>query len=174
MLVGGLGWGARSVRVERVRLLSLQAEVAFFVAAGSAAGYYRCGAASQLDACARSSPRSRQARRLRRVAPLDMMRCVVVALLLQSALGFRAGAPGATLSTPPASVARRASDGFSLDEMNNPAELAKQLKAEMEEAKAKGDTDRVITLMGTLLSMEGGYEFEGGAGGSSKEGRCAD
>ena len=39
---------------------------------------------------------------------------------------------------------------------------------------AKGDTDRVITLMGTLLSMEGGYEFEGGAGGSSKEGRCAD
>jgi hypothetical protein len=108
-------------------------------------------------------------------APLDMMRCVVVALLLlQSALGFRAGALGATLSTPPASVARRASDGFSLDEMNNPAELAKQLKAEMEEAKAKGDTDRVITLMGTLLSMEGGYEFEGGAGGSSKEGRCAD
>ena len=104
-----------------------------------------------------------------------MMRCVVVAwVLLQSALGFRAGALGATLSTPPASVARRASDGFSLDEMNNPAELAKQLKAEMEEAKAKGDTDRVITLMGTLLSMEGGYEFEGGAGGSSKEGRCAD
>ena len=97
------------------------------------------------------------------------MRLLIASLLLQFSVGFRAG-PVGHAPVAASTSARRASDGFSLEEMNNPAELAKKLKAEMEEAKAKGDTDRVITLMGTLLSMEGGYEFEGGGDDGISEG----
>ena len=36
-----------------------------------------------------------------------------------------------------------------------------ELKAQLEEAQKNGDTDKIITLMGTLLSLEGAYDAEG-------------
>ena len=64
-------------------------------------------------------------------------------------------------------------DGIGM--MNRPSRKIAQLKAEMAEAEASGDLDRIMTLMGTLLALEGGYEGEGsGRGAAHPEGRCAD
>mmetsp|Transcript_38279 Transcript_38279/g.114599 ORF Transcript_38279/g.114599 Transcript_38279/m.114599 type:complete len:477 (+) Transcript_38279:60-1490(+) len=64
-------------------------------------------------------------------------------------------------------------DGIGM--MNRPSRKIAQLKAEMAEAEASGDLDRIMTLMGTLLALEGGYEGEGGGRGAAHpEGRCAD
>ena len=38
------------------------------------------------------------------------------------------------------------------------------VKAELDEATRAGDTDRILTLMGTLLALEGQYEEEGQSG----------
>ena len=107
-------------------------------------------------------------------------RAVVLLLLVQKTLGFMAGGMpnlgvrrmhGALASNP---------DGMSQEEMIKPGEAIKKLKKEMEEAQAKGDIDTVVTLMGTLLAMEGAYENEAGEDDDqfrsriSTEGKCAD
>ena len=38
------------------------------------------------------------------------------------------------------------------------------VKAELDEATRAGDTDRILTLMGTLLALEGQNEEEGQSG----------
>ena len=42
----------------------------------------------------------------------------------------------------------------------NPSGEIARLKAEMKVATDAGDMDKVMTLMGTLLALEGGYESE--------------
>ena len=48
-----------------------------------------------------------------------------------------------------------------LDAMNPDGTSVAELKAHLEEAQKNGDTDKIITLMGTLLSLEGAYDAEG-------------
>ena len=47
-------------------------------------------------------------------------------------------------------------------------------KAEMKQAIEDEDMDKVMTLMGTLLALGGGYDNEAGPPGGSSEGKCAD
>lgn len=97
-----------------------------------------------------------------------MRRAVLLALL--------AGAPASaflTASVARAPVVARSSPADDFDAVSPGAAIA-QIKADMKAAQERGDADTVVTLMGTLLAMEGAYEGEGGAGGSSSEGRCAD
>jgi len=84
------------------------------------------------------------------------------------ASGFVAG--GARLRSPVAAMSSAADD---FDAINPSAAIA-EIKADMKAAQERGDTDTVVTLMGTLLAMEGGYDNEVGAPASSGEGRCAD
>jgi len=53
-------------------------------------------------------------------------------------------------------------DGGLLDESvtQSPSGEIARLKAEMKAATDAGDMDRVMTIMGTLLALEGGYESE--------------
>ena len=49
-----------------------------------------------------------------------------------------------------------------LDAMIPDGTSVAELKAQLEEAQKNGDTDKIITLMGTLFSLEGAYDDEGG------------
>ena len=53
-------------------------------------------------------------------------------------------------------------DGYGFDEevARNPTEEIARLKAKIEVAKEEGDMDTVLTLMGTLLALGGGYDSE--------------
>ena len=55
----------------------------------------------------------------------------------------------------------------------NPSNEIAKLKKEMKVATEEGDMDRVMTIMGTLLALEGAYEGESG-GTDHSEGFCAD
>ena len=55
----------------------------------------------------------------------------------------------------------------------NPSNEIAKLKKEMKVASEEGDMDRVMTIMGTLLALEGAYEGESECADHS-EGFCAD
>ena len=55
----------------------------------------------------------------------------------------------------------------------NPSNEIAKLKKEMKVATEEGNMDRVMTIMGTLLALEGAYEGEAG-GTDHSEGFCAD
>ena len=67
-----------------------------------------------------------------------------------------------------------AEDGL-IDESitQRPSNEITKLKNEMKVATEEGDMDRVMTIMGTLLALEGAYEGEAGSTDHS-EGFCAD
>ncbi len=117
-----------------------------------------------------------------------MQHSLLLLLQLSGSLAWSAGLPvrgggAATLSVPMRGLASMSAAGEGgageygdIDTVQNPSQAIAKLKEDMKAAQAKGDFDTVIKLMGTLLALEGGYENEAGeeAGGSSREGRCAD
>mmetsp|Transcript_26371 Transcript_26371/g.81170 ORF Transcript_26371/g.81170 Transcript_26371/m.81170 type:complete len:104 (+) Transcript_26371:277-588(+) len=89
---------------------------------------------------------------------------LIAVVLCGGAAAFRVP-PRLGAAAPRAPAPRSSPDdeiGESLETMNSPSEMIKKLKAEMDEAQAAGDTDTVLGLMATLLSLEGAYENEGG------------
>ena len=50
--------------------------------------------------------------------------------------------------------------GYDEETARNPTEEVKRIKQEIEKAKEEGDMDTVMTLMGTLLALGGGYDSE--------------
>jgi len=64
--------------------------------------------------------------------------------------------------------------GFDEETTRNPTAEIARLKAEMKQAQEDKDMDKVMTLMGTLLALGGGYDNEAGPPGGSSEGKCAD
>lgn len=50
--------------------------------------------------------------------------------------------------------------GFDEETARNPSAEIKRLKQQIEEAKEEGDMDKVMTLVGTLLALGGGYDNE--------------
>ena len=50
--------------------------------------------------------------------------------------------------------------GYDEETTRNPTEEVAKIKQKIEEAKEAGDMDTVMTLMGTLLALGGGYDSE--------------